>query len=101
MKTHRKFSEWFELANGARTPAIERQIHVSRSCSNCSANGRYDPDWVAGGGIEEFGTCMNLCSAADDADEANQWCSAHQTPAELRANVSRIDRPVFVLTVVE
>lgn len=101
MSSHIIFKAWFEGANGEQTEPVERRIHVSRKCSNCAHDGNRDPEWIADGATAKWGRCMNLCSAADAENEADQWCSAHQVPAEFHANVSRIDRPVLTLAVVE
>ena len=72
-------------------------IHVSRNCSNCSYDGLKDLDWLEGGGVEQFGRCTNVFSAADEADEANQWCHDHASAAEFRAGVHCPHMPVFAL----
>lgn len=99
MSSYIVFKEWFEGANGKKTAPVERRIHISRKCSNCAHDGNRDPEWVAEGGTQKWGRCMNTCGAADAKNEADQWCSSHQTPAEFHADVSRIERPVFAVVV--
>ncbi len=96
-KTHHIFKTFLEGANGHRSEPVEERLHISRNCRNCSANGRNDPDWVAGGGIEKFGVCQNGCSAAENSKSEDQWCFAHSTKEEFEAGRSRIDRPVLTL----
>lgn len=94
--SHIVFSTYFELPNGERSHHVQHRIHVSRKCGNCAHDGDRDPEWVSEGCTKKWGRCMNACGAAEAAREADQWCCAHQTPAEYRADVHRIDRPVFI-----
>ncbi|MDQ0590995.1 hypothetical protein [Variovorax paradoxus] len=75
----------------------EVRVHVSRNCSNCSADGLKDREWLENGGVDEYGRCMNLYPAADDGGTANQWCDDHQTATEFEAGIHRADRPVLTL----
>lgn len=72
-------------------------VHKSRACSNCAHDGLRDAEWVAEGGVEKFGRCMNMCSAGDFEDASSNWCHDHQTDAEFEANVHRPRVPVFIV----
>lgn len=99
--SHIVFKTYFESANGEHSHQVEHRIHVSRKCSNCAHDGDRDPEWIAEGATAKWGRCMNACSAAEAESEADQWCCAHQTPAEFRADAHRIDRPVWIAVVAE
>lgn len=75
----------------------EVHIHTSRLCHNCAHYGPHDESWVSEGGLEQFGSCINLCSAVDAQEEKYRYCVEHQTTAEFVANLHRPHRPAFAL----
>lgn len=95
-RTHRVVRITYIDATGEHDGG-EARVHVSRCCDNCSSDGLKDHAWQEDGGVEEFGRCMNMRPAADDADRANQWCDDHQTSAEFEAGVHRPHVPVFAV----
>jgi len=82
--THHIFAVWYMRPDGSRENEHIERLHRSRTCDNCPHDGLRNTDWLAEGGVEQFGRCMNLCSAADAHNPANRWCSGHQTVTEFR-----------------
>lgn len=68
-------------------------VHVSRQCLNCDS---YAPtsgdDWDA----EADGPCMNLCTAAEHANDG-AYCPDHQSKQEFEAGIHRSHVPLFNL----
>jgi hypothetical protein len=71
-------------------------VHKSRCCANCTHHASQDPEADAAY-IAEFGSCLNLCTAADAPDPDDRWCDAHQTRREFERGLHRPELRVLLV----
>lgn len=96
-KNHHTIQVWFEGPHGQRSAPIQKLIHVSRRCENCTHDGLQDAEWQADDGIAKFGRCMNLCPIADLEDASQHFCDSHQVLREFDAFIHQPHVPVFAV----
>ena len=94
-RTDRLVPVWHVGSGGRKFIGIAA-ISRTRGCGNCCHDGARHPEWGTEG-VEKFGHCMNMCTAADDPNPTNRWCPDHQTGTEFKNGLRRPAAPAMTL----